>query len=111
MGITRYRVAKEIGVSATRVGEIISGRRSISADADLRLCRFFGLSDGYWLRVQVAYDTEVAREQMANELEKITPWPELLDDIARADAQLDAGEGIPHEQAMARVLGKINDCR
>ena len=57
-----------------RIGEIVAGRRSITADTDLRLCRFFGLSDGYWLRAQVAYDTEVAQERLADELEKIHPW-------------------------------------
>jgi len=60
MGITQYRLAKEIGVPAQRIGEIIAGNRSVTADTDLRLCRFFGLSNGYWLRVQAAYDTEVA---------------------------------------------------
>lgn len=70
-GITRYRLAKEIGVSATRVGEVISGRRSITADTDVRLCRFFGLSNGYWLRAQAAYDAEVAREQLVGELDMI----------------------------------------
>ena len=47
MGISQYRVAKEIGVPAQRICEIVAGRRSITADTDLRLCRFFGLSDGY----------------------------------------------------------------
>jgi len=70
-GITRYRLAKEIGVSATRVGEVISGRRSITADTDVRLCRFFGLSNGYWLQAQAAYDAEVAREQLVGELDMI----------------------------------------
>jgi antitoxin HigA-1 len=74
LGITQYRLAKEIGVPATRIGEIVAGRRSISADTDLRLCRFFGLSDGYWLRAQAAHDTEVARERLATELEKIRRW-------------------------------------
>ena len=74
MGITKYRLAKEIGVPAQRIGDIVAGKRSITADTDLRLCRFFGLSDGYWLRAQVAYDTEVARERLASELEKIRPW-------------------------------------
>ena len=74
MGITKYRLAKEIGVPAQRIGEIVAGRRSITADTDLRLCRFFGLSDGYWLRAQVAYDTEVAQAALASELERITPW-------------------------------------
>jgi addiction module HigA family antidote len=60
MGLSQYRLAKEIGVPAQRISEIVLGKRSITADTDLRLCRFFGLSNGYWLRAQVAYDTEVA---------------------------------------------------
>ena len=60
MGISQYRLAKEIGVPAQRISEIIRGKRSITADTDLRLCRFFGLSNGYWLRAQVAHDTEAA---------------------------------------------------
>ena len=74
MGISQYRLAKEIGVPAQRIGEIVAGRRSITADTDLRLCRFFGLSDGYWLRAQAAHDTEVALGRLAGELEKIHPW-------------------------------------
>ena len=74
MGITQYRLAKEIGVPATRIGEIVAGRRSITADTDLRLCRFFGLSEGYWLRAQAAHDTEVAQERLSAELDKIRPW-------------------------------------
>jgi antitoxin HigA-1 len=74
MGITKYRLAKEIGVPSQRNGEIVAGRRTITADTDLRLCRFFGLSDGYWLRAQVAHDTEVAHERLASDLERITPW-------------------------------------
>ena len=74
MGLSQYRLAKEIGVPAQRIGEIVSGRRAITADTDLRLCRFFGLSNGYWLRAQVAHDTEVARESLAGELKKIKPW-------------------------------------
>ncbi len=74
MGISQYRLAKEIGVPAQRIGEIVAGRRSVTADTDLRLCRFFGLSNGYWLRAQVAHDTEVAEEALAEALEKITPW-------------------------------------
>ena len=74
MGISQYRLAKEIGVPAQRIGEIVSGRRAVTADTDLRLCHFFGLSNGYWLRAQVAHDTEVARVAMAGELRKIKPW-------------------------------------
>ena len=74
MGISQYRLAKEIEVPAQRIGAIVSGQRSITADTDLRLCKFFGLSNGYWLRSQVAYDTEVAEEKLADELENIKPW-------------------------------------
>jgi addiction module HigA family antidote len=74
MGISRYRLAKEISVPAQRIGEIAAGRRAITADTDLRLCRFFGLSDGYWLRAQAAYDMEVAHARLAGELDKIRPW-------------------------------------
>jgi len=74
MGITKYRLAKEIGVPPQRIGEIIAGRRAITADTDLRLCRFFGLSNGYWLRAQAAYDTEVAQDELADTLKQIKPW-------------------------------------
>lgn len=74
MGLTKYRLAKEIGVAAQRIGEIVAGRRAITADTDLRLCRFFGLSNGYWLRAQVAHDTEVAAKALAADLRKIKPW-------------------------------------
>jgi addiction module HigA family antidote len=74
MGISQYRLAKEIGVPAQRIGEIVAGKRSITADTDLRLCRFFGLSNGYWLRAQVAHDTEVAEDILADALDRIKPW-------------------------------------
>jgi addiction module HigA family antidote len=74
MGISQYRLAKEIGVPPQRIGEIVAGKRSITADTDLRLCRFFGLSNGYWLRAQAAYDTEVAEEALAEVLQQIKPW-------------------------------------
>jgi addiction module HigA family antidote len=74
MGLTNYRLAKEIGVPAQRIGEIVAGRRSITADTDLRLCRFFGLSNGYWLRAQVAHDVETAQPALGKALAKIKPW-------------------------------------
>lgn len=71
MGISQYRLAKETGIPAQSIGQIVLGRRSSTADTDLRLCKFFGLSDGYWLRAQAAYDTEVARRKIAPELSRI----------------------------------------
>jgi addiction module HigA family antidote len=76
MGISQYRLAKEIGVPAQRIGAIVAGKRAITADTDLRLCRFFGLSNGYWLRAQTAHDTEVAAANLEDELGRITPWQE-----------------------------------
>lgn len=73
MGITQYRLAKETGIPAQRIGQIVLGRRRVTANTDRRLCRFFGLSDGYWLRAQMAYDLELERHRMEPELEKIRP--------------------------------------
>lgn len=74
MEISQYRLAKEIGVPAQRISEIVHGKRAITADTDVRLCRFFGLSKGYWLRAQAAHDTEVAESKLRRELNKIIPW-------------------------------------
>ncbi len=84
MGISQYRLAKEIGVPAQRIGDIVAGKRAITADTDLRLCRFFGLSNGYWLRAQVAHDTEVAERTLGTELAKIKPWEGVAVDGSRA---------------------------
>lgn len=75
--ISQYRLAKEIGVPAGRIGQIVAGKRAVTADTDLRLCKFFGLSDGYWLRAQAAYDTEVARDKIEPELKRIRPWQNI----------------------------------
>ena len=74
MGITKYRLAKEIYVPAQRIGDIVSGKRSITVDTDLRLCRFFGLSDGYWLRAQAHYDMALLGESIQEDLDRIVPW-------------------------------------
>ncbi len=74
LGMSNYRLAKEIGVPAQCIGEIRAGKRAITADTDLRLCRFFGLSNGYWLRAQAACDTERAERELRPILRKIKPW-------------------------------------
>ena len=71
LGLTKYRLAKDIGVPPQRIGDIVAGKRSVTADTDLRLCKYFGLSDGWWLRCQVAYDTAMARERMGETLMRI----------------------------------------
>jgi addiction module HigA family antidote len=73
LSISQYRLAKTIGVPASRISEIIAGQRAITADTDLRLCRVLGLSPGYWLRAQAAHDTEVASAELAEVLAAIEP--------------------------------------
>jgi antitoxin HigA-1 len=73
MGITQYRLAKEIGVPQRRIGEIVSGKRSITTDTGLRFSRFFGLSDGFWERLQIDHDLSVARDKMEETLRRIKP--------------------------------------
>ncbi len=92
MVISQYRLAKEIGVPAQRISEIVAGKRSITADTDLRLCRFFGLSNGYWLRAQAAHDTEVAERTLGKMIIKIKPWSEsTAQQGAPADARTSQG--------------------
>lgn len=87
MGLSQYRLAKEIDVPAQRISEIVAGKRAVTADTDLRLCRFLGLSSGYWLRAQAAHDTEVAERQLRPVLRKIKPWvPNAPQQSSAADA-------------------------
>jgi addiction module HigA family antidote len=85
MGLSQYRLAKAIDVPAQRISQIVANKRAITADTDLRLCRFFGLSSGYWLRAQAAHDTEVAERKLAPILRKIKPWVEGTGQRKRID--------------------------
>ena len=60
LGLSQYRVAKDIGVPALRISQIVRGRRSVTADTALRLARYFGTSAAVWLRMQTRYDLEIA---------------------------------------------------
>lgn len=71
MGLTQYRLAKEIGVPQRRIGEIVAGTRSVTVDTGLRLSRFFGTSDEFWAGLQLDYDAAVAKEKMADVLGQI----------------------------------------
>jgi addiction module HigA family antidote len=73
MGLSQYRVAVSIGVPPRRINEIVHGLRGISADTGLRLSRYFGLSDQYWLNLQALYDLQVAKEQLQDTLDNIEP--------------------------------------
>jgi addiction module HigA family antidote len=84
MGITQYRLAKEIGVPQRRIGQIVAGTRSVTADTGLRLSRFFSMSDGFWIGLQSDYDAAEAKDSLAKTLEKITPWRQPPPAAARA---------------------------
>ena len=74
--LTQYRLAKELGVPQTRIMQIIKGKRAISADTALRLSRFFGMSDKFWLRLQVNYDLECAQLAVGAEIKhSVKPMP------------------------------------
>ena len=73
MGISAYRLAKDIGVSQIRISQVISGKRSISVDTGLRLSRYFGLNDNFWTGLQLDYDAAVAKDQLAKTLKEIIP--------------------------------------
>ena len=70
MGISQYRLSKDIGVPAMRVNKIVRGERGISADTALRLARYFGMSVEFWTGIQTHYDTEIAKIALADRLEK-----------------------------------------
>jgi len=69
MGISQYRLAKDISVYPRRINEIIQGKRSITADTALRLSRYFGLSERFWLNLQARYDLEVEKDRLEGRLE------------------------------------------
>ncbi|QQO57578.1 MAG: HigA family addiction module antidote protein [Thiohalocapsa sp. PB-PSB1] len=77
LGITQYRLAKEIGVSQRRIGEIVAGSRAITVDTGLRLSRFFGMSEGFWTGLQLDYDAAIAKDALSETLAKITPLRQL----------------------------------
>jgi addiction module HigA family antidote len=74
MGISQYRLSKEIGVTESRISAICQGKRSVGADTATRLARFFGTSSAFWLGLQADYDTEEVEKKMYSELDKIQPW-------------------------------------
>ena len=73
LAMSQTALAKAIGVPPRRINEIVLGKRSVTADTDLRLARYWGLSEGFWLRLQADYDLMEKRREMGAELEKIRP--------------------------------------
>ena len=70
MGISQYRLAKDIGVPAMRISKIVRNERGISADTALRLARYFGMTVDFWTGIQVHYDTEMTKMSLGNRLEQ-----------------------------------------
>ncbi len=70
MGMSQYRLAKDINVSPRRINEIVLGKRSITADTALRLSRYFGLSENFWLNLQMKYNLETEKDKLKGRLKK-----------------------------------------
>ena len=66
LGLSQYRVSKDIGVQARRINEIVHGKRAVTADTALRLARYFGTSEGFWMNLQGHYDLEMAKDRMGD---------------------------------------------
>ena len=73
LGLSQYRLAKDLKVPARRINEIVHGDRAVSADTALRLARFFGTSDRFWLNLQAAYDLDIERDRLGAALERDVP--------------------------------------
>jgi addiction module HigA family antidote len=74
IGMSQNQLAHAIGVPGNRIHAIVNGTRDITADTDLRLCKFFGLSEGYFLRLQNAFDTLEAKRRLSGEIARIKPY-------------------------------------
>lgn len=74
LGITQHRVAVAVGVPPRRINEIVHGKRRITADTALRLARYFGTSERFWLNLQSRYELEVQRDRLAGTLDQIQPF-------------------------------------
>ena len=73
MSVSQYQLAKSIGVPALRISQIVRGKRAVAAETALRLSKYFGLNDSYWLRLQARFDEQVAKQELARELARIEP--------------------------------------
>lgn len=78
MGISQYRLAKEIGVPARRIGEIVAGKRAVTTDTGLRLSRFFGMSEGFWIGLQTDFEAARLKDTLEDTLSNIKPWQQPL---------------------------------
>ena len=70
LGVTQYRLARDIGVHPRRINEIVHGKRAVTADTALRLSRYFGTSERFWLNLQTHYDLDVEKDRLGDRLDK-----------------------------------------
>jgi antitoxin HigA-1 len=74
LGISQYRLAKDISVPPRRINEIVQGKRSLTADTALRLAKFFGTSEIFWLNLQARYDLDVQKQRLGKRLREVRPY-------------------------------------
>ena len=103
MGVSQYRLAKEIGVSPRRINEIVHGKRAISADTALRLSRYFGMSERFWINLQGRYDIEVEKDLLADRLDReVRPLKGLLRRSGRAPVRVEEMNRIIRQRGAIR---------
>ena len=78
LDMSQNALARAIDVPANRIHAIVKGERSITADTDLRLCKFFGLSEGYFLRLQLSYELLAAKRELVKKIAKIKPYEKIM---------------------------------
>jgi len=83
MGLSQYRLAKDIGVPALRISQIVNGKRAVTVDTAMRLARYFGTSAMVWLRLQVRYELEVAEEKMREKINREVKVRQSLEEYQR----------------------------
>ena len=100
MGITPYRLAKEIGVPQRRIGEIVASTRGVSVDTGLRLARFFGVSEDFWIGLQSDHDREMAKQALASTLAAVARFFET----AERRGRIKLIEGIRPDHASVQLV-------
>lgn len=82
LDMSQNALAKAIDVPANRIHAIVKGERSITADTDLRLCKFFGLSEGYFLRLQLSHNLLDAKRTLTKKIAKIKPYTQVIQEVS-----------------------------
>ena len=103
LAVSQYQLAKQIGVPARRINEIVHGQRRVSADTALRLARFFGTSERFWINLQARYDLEIEKDRLGDALDGIRPLRRRADSPATQCAVL-RGCLLHREPVRARLL-------